>query len=99
VRAQSSPENGSECLSPQFMDDHGAHHYHADSILDDYDEMSTLEDDESNPDGVVEEVRFGIRDSRDVDPEVAALEREKSARSMKDPTLVCLVPPTGPDRG
>ncbi|KIX01061.1 uncharacterized protein Z518_10127 [Rhinocladiella mackenziei CBS 650.93] len=91
-RAQSSPEDEShQIISPQFMDDHGAHHYHAHAIRDDLDDESIAADDDTTRTSTresVEEVRFGIRDSRDLEADFAELKKEKSARSTKDPNLV-----------
>jgi len=91
-RAKSTPEDEfHQYLSPQFMDDHGAHQYHAHAIRDDLDDDSTVSDDDttrSNTRDSVEEVRFGVRDTRDIEANLAELKREKSARSIKDPTLV-----------
>ena len=91
-RAISSPEDEShQYLSPQFMDDHGAHQYHVHAIRDDLDDESILSDDATTRTSTaesVEEVRFGVRDSRDVEANRPELKSEKSTRSIKDPTLV-----------
>lgn len=97
-RAQSTPDDGlHQLFSPQFMDDHGAHQYHAHAVRDDLSDAATLPDEddaESSSTASVEEVRFGVRDtrdSRDVEANLPELTREKSARSIKDPNLVsCL---------
>ncbi|KAK7900359.1 hypothetical protein LTR67_004105 [Exophiala xenobiotica] len=99
-RAQSSPEDGlHQLFSPQFMDDHGAHQYYAHAVRDDLSETSTVpdEDDTSSTSESMEEVRFGIRntrDSQDVEANRPELIREKSTRTIKDPNLVCRRTPT-----
>ncbi|KIW28487.1 uncharacterized protein PV07_08147 [Cladophialophora immunda] len=101
-RARSTPEDDSHQLfSPQFMDDHGAHHYHVAATPDedyfgqrDGDEGPIIEEDaisESSTAGEsTEEVRFGVVNSRDVEAGVnlPELKSEKSTRSLKDPHLV-----------
>lgn len=94
-RSRSTPEDELHQLhSPQFMDDHGAHHYHAHTFtntLDDASTISDIEDSSSSANESIEEVRFGIRDtrdSRDAEANLAEVRSEKSARSIKDPTLV-----------
>ncbi len=93
-RARSSPEDGiHQLFSPQFMDDHGAHQYYANAVRDDLSEASTAPDDDdtSSSSESVEEVRFGIRntrDSQDVEANRPELIREKSTRTIKDPNLV-----------
>ncbi|KAL6240839.1 hypothetical protein RBB50_012254 [Rhinocladiella similis] len=95
-RARSTPENDAHQLySPQFMDDHGAHHYHHGVIRDDLSVASTApdedEDDTTSSGESVEEVRFGVRNTRDahdVEANRPELIKEKSARSIKDPNLV-----------
>lgn len=74
------------------MDDHGAHQYHVHATPDRSDDESTLADDvisRVTTEASEEEVRFGIRDTHDVESNLAELKSEKSARSIKDPTLVC----------
>ena len=104
-RARSSPEDDSHQLfSPQFMDDHGAHHYHVsatrDAHIDDDNDTdmeapeSPLSDDtlsgSTAEESHEEEVRFGVVNSRDLEagPTRPDLKTEKSARSIKDPNLV-----------
>lgn len=74
------------------MDDHGAHQYHAHAVRDDYDDESTLDDEAMSPSSTIEEVRFGIRDSHDIEANRPELRSEKSARSIKDPNLVRSLP-------
>lgn len=73
------------------MDDHGAHQYHRDAVQGDLEEVSTISDDEPSDVDTIEEVRFGVRDSRDVEAHRPELRSEKSARSVKDSNLVCLL--------
>ncbi|KIW88869.1 uncharacterized protein Z519_10353 [Cladophialophora bantiana CBS 173.52] len=101
-RARSTPEDDSHRLfSPQFMDDHGAHHYHVAATPDedcfglrDGDEGPIIEEDaisaSSSAGESQEEVRFGVVNSRDVEAGVhlPELKSEKSTRSLKDPHLV-----------
>ena len=81
-------------FSPQFMDDHGAHQYHADAVSDDLSDAATIPDEDdadTSTTASVDEVRFGVRDtrdSRDVEATPPQLTREKSVRSIKDPNLV-----------
>ena len=76
------------------MDDHGAHQYHADSVPDDLSDAATIPDEDdadTSTTASVDEVRFGVRDtrdSRDVEANLPELIREKSAISVKDPNLV-----------
>jgi hypothetical protein len=81
------------------MDDHGAHQYYAQAVRDDLSETSTVpdEDDTSSTSESMEEVRFGIRntrDSQDVEANRPELIREKSTRTIKDPNLVGRRTPT-----
>lgn len=72
------------------MDDHGSHRYHIDSEQDDTSDAVTVSDEESIASRSEEEVRFGIRDSRDLEANRGEMKREKSSRSVKDPLLVSL---------
>ena len=108
-RARSTPdEDVYQSFSSQFMDDHGAHHYHVPSrrpedTIDDNDaEMeppgSPMSDDtivENSPRESQEtEVHFGILNSHDLEtgPTRPELKSEKPATSTKDPNLVSRVP-------
>lgn len=89
------------------MDDHGAHHYHHGVTRDDLSVASTApdedeeegDDDDTTSSGEsVEEVRFGVRNTRDVqdvEANLPELIKEKSARSIKDPNLASFFPPLG----
>lgn len=70
------------------MDDHGSHRYHFESDQDEISDEEVLSDEESTSSQPVNEVRFGIRDSRDLEANHSQIKREKSTRSIKDPTLV-----------
>ncbi|KAK5023609.1 hypothetical protein LTS07_009117 [Exophiala sideris] len=103
-RAQSTPDDGLHRLfSPQFMDDHGAHQYHAHAVPDDLSDAATIPDEDdadTSTTASVDEVRFGVRDtrdSRDVEASAPELIREKSARSIKDPNLITWEGPEDPE--
>ncbi|KAI1620780.1 major facilitator superfamily domain-containing protein [Exophiala viscosa] len=103
-RARSTPDDGlHQLFSPQFMDDHGAHQYHADSVPDDLSDAATIPDEDdadTSTTASVDEVRFGVRDtrdSRDVEANPPELTREKSVRSIKDPNLVTWESPEDPE--
>ncbi|OAG37112.1 hypothetical protein AYO21_08647 [Fonsecaea monophora] len=101
-RARSTPGDDSHQLfSPQFMDDHGAHHYHVAAMPDEHRmdrrdgvEGPMIEEDAISDTSTAgesrEEVRFGVVNSRDVEAglNLPELKTEKSARSLKDPHLV-----------
>ncbi|EXJ95583.1 hypothetical protein A1O1_00705 [Capronia coronata CBS 617.96] len=96
-RANSTPEDDNRQLfSFHFMDDHATHHYHADASRDVLDEVSATSDDDASSVETVGEVRFGIRDTRDVEAELPELKTERSARSVKDPNLVTWEGPEDP---
>lgn len=76
------------------MDDHGSHRYHFDSDRGETSDDEVLSDEDSTSARTVEEVRFGIRDSRDLEANHQQMRREKSTRSIKDPTLVREFPRT-----
>lgn len=104
LRSRSTPEYDSHHLySPQFMDDHGAHHYHPDSCVPS--DESTLNEFQSPIDeaetekgsdygeGEEEdvEVRDGVLDLHDLESRrtrQSRLARTRSNRSIKDPHLV-----------
>jgi hypothetical protein len=68
--------------STHHLDDHSVYHQHVDDSESSSDTDGTGEE-------IVDEVRFGIRDERDVEASTAArLEKKKSTRSVKDPNLV-----------
>ncbi|KAJ9611316.1 hypothetical protein H2200_004500 [Cladophialophora chaetospira] len=113
-RARSSPEDDAHQLfSPQFMDDHGAHHYHVSATRDaqsddevdaDMEKIeSPVSDDTLSAttagESHEEEVRFGVVNSRDLEagPSRLELKREKTSRSFKDPNLVTWDGPDDPD--
>ena len=77
------------------MDDHGAHHYPAHATPDseeqlDDDVLTLTDPDEKGESEEEDEVLDGIEDERDVEKRPTRLERVKSARSVKDPNLVCI---------
>ncbi|EXJ89742.1 hypothetical protein A1O3_02809 [Capronia epimyces CBS 606.96] len=97
-RAHSSAEDERHDLfPPQFMDDHGVHHYQANARRDELDEEATISDDDASDVETIQEVRFGVRDSRDVEADLAEVKSEKSARSVKDPNLVTWEGPEDPE--
>src|ERR1700744_2868779 len=104
-RARSNPQDGPHLLfSPQFMDDHGAHHYRVHAARDEQTDddsdaemdppESPLSDDKASGSTAAEsheeEVRFGVVNSRDLESGSTQneLTTEKSTRSTKDPYLV-----------
>lgn len=79
-------------FSAQHLDDVSIYHGgdHESQQTDDSDTLEKLrqeDDDEARRHGdeEVEEVRMGVRDTRDLD---ATLEKKQSTRSVKDPDLV-----------
>lgn len=104
LRSKSAPEYDSHHLySPQFMDDHGAHHYHPhspqpsdESTLNEVetpiDEVKT-ENGSDYEEGEEEdvEVRDGVLDLHDLESRrtrQSRIARTRSNRSVKDPNLV-----------
>jgi hypothetical protein len=93
-RSKSTPEYDLHKLfSASFMDDHSYDHYHPHDTesLEAEEDDSTLADLETEKSGEEEEeVRDGILDLRDMESRLSKLERLKSSKSIKDPTLVRL---------
>jgi hypothetical protein len=91
-RSKSTPEYDLHKLfSASFMDDHSYYHYHPHDTksLEAEEDDSTLADLETEK-SREEEVRDGILDLRDAESRLSKLERLKSSKSIKDPTLVRL---------
>ena len=104
IRSKSTPEYDSHHLySPQFMDDHGAHHYHPyspsrsdDSTLNEeetpIDEIETEKGSDYEEDEEEDiEVRDGVVNLHDLESRQtrqSKLARTRSNRSAKDPYLV-----------
>jgi hypothetical protein len=104
IRSKSTPEYDSHHLySPQYMDDHGAHHYHPrspnpsdESTLNEFqspiDEVETEKGSDYDEDEEEDvEVRDGVLDLHDLESRrtrQSRLARTRSNRSIKDPHLV-----------
>lgn len=104
LRSKTTPEYDSHHLySPQFMDDHGAHHYHPysphpsnestlheeETPIDEIETEKGSDYDEDEEEDV--EVRDGVLDLHDLESRrtrQSRLARTRSNRSVKDPNLV-----------
>jgi hypothetical protein len=96
-RSKSTPgDDLHKLFSASFMDDHSYYHHHPHDTeyLEGEDDNSTIADSENEKSGEEEEVRDGILDLRDTESRLSKLERLKSSKSIKDPTLVSLFPLT-----
>lgn len=91
TRFRSTPDTALQRIfsfSPQFMDDHGAHHYRSRSNSNEKEVEPVSPDLEKQDSEEVDEVRFGIRNEHDFPSNESTIGDSKSIRSEHDPYLV-----------
>ena len=82
-RSKSTPhDDWHQFMSPQFMDDHGAHHYHVHTRDSDTEE-DTLADEEKDI-YTIPSFESGVSPSRDVERQLSRYATGKSRKSVRD---------------